>query len=767
MAGHVLDRSRGLPVERSSFVGRRAELADVRRLLSGSRLLTLVGPGGVGKTRLAVRAATDLRRSFTSGVVLADLTAVPDPARVVAEVARALDVRDGSDRWLPATVAEVVGDRQVLLVLDNCEHLRDACAVLVDTLLATCPGLRVLATSRVPLDVDGEAVLAVPPLGLPSADRTPRAGTPSEAVRLLTQRATAAVPGLVLTPDDDAALAEVCRRLDGLPLAIELAAVRLRTLSPAELADRLDDRFGLLRRSGTAVPERHRTLQATMEWSAELLTGTDRVLWRRAAVFAGAFDLAAAEAVCAGDALPHRAVLDALDRLVEASLLEVVPGPGGRRFRMLETVRAYGRELLEAAGESRAVRLRHADWCRCLAASASADFVGPGQVAAFDRLDAVHAELGAALDLCLAEPGERERGLSTAADLWLYWEARGHLGEGRRRLQDLLAACGDRSAVRARGLAVAGYLALAATDLAMAVPLLGRALELGEACGAASVVAMATQYLGLAALFAGDLATADRLLREAAARHAALDGRHEAFCWADVGVVALVAGRDADAAGAFTRSLALAEHGDPWTRSHALWGLGLVRLGAGDPEEAVRLERSALGLMREVDDRSGTALCIDALSWAAAACRSWDRAARLSGAAEAVWRSIPAEPPAPVAGRRLEWTTAARRALGDRRWSALHREGAALERADAVALALDETPVPSTPSAGSGPSPLTPRKQEVARLVAEGLTDRQIAARLVISPRTAESHVEQILTRLGVRSRAEIAAWTAARPAAG
>ncbi|MGY1699764.1 ATP-binding protein [Geodermatophilus sp. SYSU D00766] len=764
MAGHRLDRSRGLPAERSSFVGRRAELAEVRRLLSGARLVTLVGPGGVGKTRLAVRAGTDLRRSFPDGVTLADLTAVADPARVGEQVARALDVRDVSGRWLPATVAEVVGDRQVLLVLDNCEHLRDACAVLVDTLLAACPGLLVLATSRVPLDVDGEAVLWVPPLGVPPRDR-PGAATPSEAVALLVQRATAAVPGLVLGPADDAALADVCRRLDGLPLAIELAAVRLRTLTPAELAGRLDDRFGLLRRSGTAVPERHRTLQATMEWSAELLTESDRVLWRRAAVFAGDVSLAAAEAVCSDDVLPAGAVLDALDRLVAASLLEAVPGPGGRRFRMLETVRAYGRELLDAAGEAPAVQLRHAGWCARLVAAASAEFVEPGQVAAFDRLDAVHAELSAALDVYLAE--DAVRGLAMAADLWLYWAARGHLGEGRRRLQDLLAACPQPSGTRARGMVAAGFLALAATDPAAALPLLTRARELGEACGAPSVVASATQYLGQAALFDGDLAAADRLLREAAARHAAADGRYEAFCWADVGVAALLAGRDADAAEAFARSLALAERGDPWTRSHALWGLGLVRLGAGEAEEATALERSALGLMREVDDRSGTALCIEALSWAAAARGAWERAARLGGAAEAVWRSIPADLPAPLTRRREECTTAARRALGDRRWGALHREGAVLDRTGAVALALDERPAPSVTPAGAGPSPLTARQQEVARLVAEGLTDRQIAARLVISPRTAESHVEQILARLGVRSRAEIAAWTAARAAVG
>ncbi|MGY1661589.1 ATP-binding protein [Geodermatophilus sp. SYSU D00705] len=231
-----------LPAERSSFVGRRAELTRLRGLLGESRLVTLVGPGGVGKTRLALRAAAELGRSFPDGVALADLTAVADPALVAAQVAAAFDVRDSTGRWLPASLAEVLGERRLLLVLDNCEHLRDAAAVLVDTLTGACPGLTVLATSRTPLDVPGEALCAVPPL------------VGGEGIALLRQRATAAVPDLELPPGDDAVLAELCRRLDGIPLALELAAVRLRTLTPAQLLDRLDDRFGLLRRAGAAGP---------------------------------------------------------------------------------------------------------------------------------------------------------------------------------------------------------------------------------------------------------------------------------------------------------------------------------------------------------------------------------------------------------------------------------------------------------------------------------------------------------------------------------
>ncbi|MGK5115120.1 ATP-binding protein, partial [Geodermatophilus sp. CPCC 205506] len=648
-----------LPAERSSFVGRRAELGRLRGLLAGARLVTLVGPGGVGKTRLALRAADGLRRSFPDGVALADLTAVADPALVAAQVAAALDVRDSTGRWLPASLAEVLGGRRVLLVLDNCEHLRDAAAVLVDALTGTCPGLSVLATSRTPLDVPGEVLCAVPPL----------AG--ADGVALLEQRARAAVPDLELTPADDAALAELCSRLDGIPLAIELAAVRLRALTPGQLLDRLDDRFGLLRRSGPAGPERHRTLRATMEWSADLIDEPERVLWRRAAVFAAGFDLAAAEAVCADGELPRADVLDTLTRLVEASLLGVDRTADGTAFRMLETVRAFGRELLDGSGEGEVVRRRHREWCAGRVAEAAAGFLGPGQVAAFDRLAAVHPEVSTALEHCLDTPGEAAAGLAPAADAWLYWEARGHLGEGRRWLDLLLAAAPGDAPGRAHALVVAGYLALAATDPATAVPLLEQGLA--AAAGRPQVAAMATQYLGQAALFSGDLERADRLLREAATAYAALGEPAAAFCWADVGVAALLAGDPTAADPAFATSLATAA--DPWTRSHALWGRGLARLTEGDPAEAARLEERALRLMREVDDRSGVALCVAALGWAAAASGDADRAARLTGAAEAVWRSIPASAPAPLAAWQERWAGPARRALGEQRWAARVAEG--------------------------------------------------------------------------------------------
>jgi non-specific serine/threonine protein kinase len=758
----------GLPAERSSFVGRRRELDELRQLVGQSRLVTLVGPGGVGKTRLAVRVAADLRRSFPDGTALADLAAVQDPVLVAGQVAAALDVRDVTGRWLLGGLAEVIDGRYVLLVLDNCEHLRDACAVLADALLAACPQLRVLATSRQPLDVEGEAVYLVPPLSAPGPDADGEAAT-YESVQLLMVRARAAAPTLSLMPGDYAAMGELCRRLDGLPLAIELAAVRLRTLAPGELIARLGDRFRLLRRTGTAVVERHRTLRATLEWSYDLLNEREQLLWRRVSVFAGPFGLTAAERVCTDAALPTEDLLDVLSRLVETSVLDVSRRPDGSRFRLLESVRAFGRELLAKSGEESLVLARHRAWCGELASTAAAEFLGPRQVAAFDLLAASHAEISAALEHCLAIPGEQEAGLDMAADLWLYWQARGHLGEGRRWLEALLAAGPPGGPVHARGLAVTGFLALSTFDPASAVPLLEEAQEMATDTGQATLEAFTTQCLGQAALFQGDLRRADALLRAAADRYLELDRGSSAFPLADVGITAWLAGSYAEAAAALEESLVRNEGGDPWTRSHALWGLGLVRLRSGDHEEATVLEREALRLMRQVEDRSGVALGVEALAWAAAAQEEWERAARLAGAAQAVWRSIPTDVPAPLAPYRAEYVAAARRALGDQRWSALHGEGSALQRVEAVALALAEPrrrpraqPPDATERAGGR---LTPRQQEVAALVADGLTDRQIAARLVVSPRTAEYHVEQILTRLGFRSRTEIAAWAATRRA--
>ncbi len=745
-----------LPVERTSFVGRRTEIRQVRQLLSGARLVTLVGPGGVGKTRLAIRVASQMRRITPDGICFVDLALVRDPALLPQQLAASLDLRDSSPRWLVVSIAEVLGTRQMLVVLDNCEHLRDACAVLVDTLMADCPKLRVLATSRRSLDVTGEVRFVVPPLPTTVSGEQPSSGL-SDAIELLADRARAVIPDFEVTGQNATDLAALCRCVDGLPLALELAAVRLRTLTPGQIADRLSDRLDVLQHTRPAVAERQQSLPATLEWSYRHLQPSEQVLWQRAAVFVGDFDLASAEAICAGPPLPRDAIMDALDGLVDASVLGVIRRPDRVRFRMLETIRLFGSQLLERSGGRTTMARRHRDHYAQMAADV--DWVGPEQVTHLNRLADEHGQLRAALEFSAETPGEAPAGLGLAADLWLYWQARGQLGEGRRWLNRLLANCDQPTATRAKGLAVAGYLAVTQSDSPAATLLLREAHNIATALDEPEIAAFATQYLGLVELFRGSFDDAARLLRKAAEERRRLgQDRFAAFAMADVGVTAFFLGDLDAAATAYVESLALNSGGDPWTRSHALWGLGLVRWRAGALAEAERLQKEALALIRAVDDRSGIALGIHALSWLAAAHGDWRRAARLSGAAEATWHSIPARSPEPLRPFIDECARQGRQALGAARWQADHDRGGSLDREAALVLALGEAS-PATPP--SSDNPLTRRQREVAQLVAQGLTDREIAARLTISIRTAESHVEQILARLGFRSRAQVAAWVA------
>jgi non-specific serine/threonine protein kinase len=748
-----------LPVERTSFVGRRTEIKRIRQLLTGARLVTLVGLGGVGKTRLAIRVAGQMRHITPAGICFVDLALVRDPALLPQQLAASLDLRDSSPRWLVASITEVLGTRQMLVVLDNCEHLRDACAILVDALLSDCPKLRVLATSRRPLDVTGEVRFVVPPLPTTASDEHPSGGL-SDAIELLVDRAKAVIPEFEVTDANATDLAGLCRRLDGLPLALELAAVRLRTLTPAQITDRLSDRLDLLQHVRPAVPERLQSLPAALEWSYRHLRPSEQILWQRATVFVGDFDLAAAEAICADPALPRDTIMDALDGLVDASVLGVIRRPDTVRFRMLETIRFFGSQLLERSDGRTTTARRHRDHYAQMAADV--DWVGPEQVAHLNRLAEEHGQLRAALEFSADTPDEAPAGLRLAADLWLYWQARGQLGEGRRWLTRLLANCAEPTATRAKGLAVAGYLAVTQSDSLAATALLHEAHDIASSIDEPEIAVFATQYLGLVELFRGNHDDAERLLRTAVDDRRRLgQDRFAAFAMADVGAAAFFRGDLDTAATAYIESLALNAGGDPWTRSHALWGLGLVRWRTGALAEAQHLQQEALALIRAVDDRSGIALGIHALAWLAAAQGDWRRAARLSGAAEATWRSIPARSPEPLRPYIDDCTRQGRQALGAARWQADYDQGGSLHREAALVLALGEAP-PATPLPSDG-EPLTRRQREVAQLVAQGLTDREIAARLTISIRTAESHVEQILARLGFRSRAQVAAWVASQ----
>jgi predicted ATPase/DNA-binding NarL/FixJ family response regulator len=761
-ASSSIGRLRG---ELSGFVGRRSELAAIRVALGGARLVTLCGPGGIGKTRLAVRAAWEARRAFGDGVWLVELASLRDPALLSAEVARGVGLLDQSAGWAVATLSEHLAGQQALLVLDNCEHLLDACAVLAGAVLRACPGLRILATSRQALGVTGEVTFAVPPMSVPDRGdlRPPEKLLQFEAVRLFAERGAAVLPGFRIDAANSQAVAELCARLEGIPLAIELAAVRLRALSPEQILARLADRFALLSAGDPADP-RHRTLQVTLDWSYDLLPPPEQAMWQRASVFAGSFDLNAAEAVCAGDGVAAEAILDLVDQLVAKSILRRSPGGDPARYRMLDTVREYGQQRLRETGGAQALALQHRGFYARLAARP--DALGPRQLEWIDALDADHENLRAALEYGLSETTEAAAGLAMACDLWLYWETRGHLTEGRRHMDALLAQVQSPCALRTRGLWAAGYLALIQGQVLAAGRLLDEALRAAQGQGDAEAIAYASQFLGRAVWFHGDQARGLALTADALARHrAAGDWQGVVLTLVQLGVMRAFMGDPAAAVRLFQECIgACEERGERWNRSYALWGLGLATWLLGDTERAGELERAALRIKREIGDQIGAALCIEALAWIAASQRHPARAVILLGAAASAREAIPATLAGPLSAYHETTVQDCRRVLGRDLFAASLAKGSALSPSRRVAAALEE-PATAGPAAGvQDPGiRLTAREMEVAALVAEGLSNKEIAARMVISPRTAETHVQHIMDKLGFTARSQIAAWSASR----
>jgi predicted ATPase len=494
----VVEGLRGLPIDATSFVGRERELDQLGTLLAGTRLLTLTGAGGAGKTRLALQLARGVEASFADGAVLVELAPVSEPAHVQEAVAAALDVRALPGRDLDAAVAEFLAGRSLLLVLDNCEHLLGAAAAVADVLLRSAPDVSIVATSREPLRVQGETVFRVPSLALPDPETfvEPDELLGYESIRLFVERARAAAPGFTLEERNARDVVRICYRLDGLPLAIELAAARLGALGADAIAERLDDRFRLLRAGGSSAPTRQQTLEATLEWSHELLADDERTLLRRLAVFAGGFHLAAVEAVCAGDGLDRREVADVLARLVEKSLVAADDRVRDRRYRLLETVRLYAGQRLDEAGETTARAWAHAAWALELAERERDD----------PRLDRDAANLQVALDTLLAvDPPEA---LRLCVALWPFWLRRIDLEEGHRRLKEALAAVPERTELRAAALLAASALDLRAARLERAEAAIAECMAIAEEIGDARSRWLALHFLGGIAISRDDSAAA-------------------------------------------------------------------------------------------------------------------------------------------------------------------------------------------------------------------------------------------------------------------
>jgi predicted ATPase/DNA-binding NarL/FixJ family response regulator len=764
-------RERGLPAEVTSFVGRRHEIADVKRLLSGSRLVTLTGVGGVGKTRLAYRVAGELWRAFPDGGWLVELAELENPELLMHTVSEVLGIEDRSGRPSMEVLTEHLRDMNALIVLDNCEHLRPACAALAETLLRSAPSLRILATSRQLLGITGEQALTVPVLPLPGADaNSAEAAAQCDAVRLFADRAQAVLHDFTVTEENHDAVERICRRLDGIPLAIELAAVRLRALSVRQLLDRLDDRFRLLEfRTSTAQP-RHRTLWALIDWSYARCTPQERLLWARASVFVGGLDLEGAEAVCSGDGIAREDVLDLVTGLVDKSVLVTEENQLEIRYRLLESLREYGRERLAESGEAEAVHRRHCDYYRRMCSDTLAR-PGSSQLIMLARAKLERANLRSAMDYCFSRPESAANGLYMAADLRNHWLS-GYLGEGRQRLAQGLAMHHTPDDARGRALVIDSWLAVVDGQPDMADRMLDEAQEIGERLGHGVILADVALQRGLVALDRGDAAAAITLCRNAAEQQRAtgdIMGRIRAHLWL-TGALTL-GGELESAVSAAEEGIALCDaNGKGLYRAHLLTMLGVTLWRRGETARAGELVMESLAVHRVLGNPRGIGLNLAALAWIAAKDGRHERAARLLG----TFGTFSQEPRsrravgAQVAGyrhlRRYQEQCVAdlQRALGDAAFERLVRRGALLDVGRALAYALEETAeedVAAAESVNGERPPLTRRETEVARLVGRGLTNKEVAAELVISQRTAEGHVEHILNKLGFGSRAQIAVW--------
>jgi predicted ATPase/DNA-binding CsgD family transcriptional regulator len=770
-----------LPAELTSFVGRRNELAEVKRLLGGSHLVTLTGVGGVGKTRLALRAAVRLAKVFPDGVWLVRLDQLREEALVAQAVAATLGLQDRPGRSPAASVAEYLAGRRLLLVLDNCEHLIDAVAKLADQLLTAAPDLRVLATSREALNIDAETMLSVGPLAAPDPGQQLTVAELGlfPAVALFAQRAGQVVPGFAVTEANQAAVAGICGRLEGLPLALELAAAQIRELSAGQIESRLSERLDLLTRGSRVLPARQQTLRASIEWSHELCTEAERLLWARLTVFAGGFEVDAAEQICADPRLAAEDVLALLAALADKSILIAEHSQAVARYRLPEILREFGQERLQQAGEYTTLRRRHRDWHDQLAVRADLGSLSPQLLEHVARLFREHANVRAAQDFCQAEPGEAEAGLRIAVQVWpYYYGAEGHISEGRYRLSQLLARAREPTVWRARGLLVAGYLAAYSGDRSAAQPLLKQGTDLAGRLDDPITSSFAAWVAGYVCLFAGDLAQAIAHCDDALAAlpAAAAQAGQRVNVLLVLEAAAGQAGDEERTAACHREIVALSEAAGEFIRrrhiAYSLWTLGLAVWRRGDLDRATRLEQESLQLREIAYDPVGSSMSVDALAWIAGSERQFERAAVLFGVAAGLREpsGTTVDGLGLLAAFQRDCEHQARQALGETAFLAAYDHGLRLPAEDGVAYALQQPQQPparppdkppSTPAVPAERS-LTRREREVARLVAEGCSNKQIAAELVIAQRTAEGHVERILAKLGFTSRTQLAAWVAA-----
>ncbi len=698
-----------LPRQLTSFIGREKEIAEVKRLLSTCSLLTLTGSGGAGKTRLALQVASEMLDAFADGVWVAELAALADPALVPQTVGATLGLREYAGRAMTETLVDYLRPRSLLLVLDSCEHLLAACATLADGLRRGCPRLKLLATSREPLGVPGEMIWRTPSLSLPDPHRAPRPEELAhcEAARLFVERAIATQPIFAVTAGNAAAVAQICRRLDGIPLAIELAAARIKVLSADQIAGRLDGSFRLLTGGSRTGLPRQQTLRATMDWSYDLLSEQERAVLRRLSVFAGGWTLEAAEAVCAGEGVEAQDVLDLLTQLVDKSLVVAETQAGEARYRLLETVRQYGRERLAAAGETARATLRHRDWFLQLAERADPEMLGARQKTWLARLETEHDNLLAALECSRAEPDGAEAFLRLAGALMWFWFIHGHWREGRRWLESAVARSDDAPpAALPAAIGGATFFAWRQGDYRRAAELGEQGLAVCRQIGDMRNAAILLIWLGITAMRETDYERSTAFLEESLAISRNLGEKWAtSLGLAQLGIVVARSESDYDrAATMHLESLALSrEIGDIVMIAYNLRNLGNDSLLQGDAAGAGSHFAEGLKLSMELGHRWVAEECLEGLAKVACAREQYERAARLFGAADTLRETIGHHRAPAAQADHDQRVSEARAGLGEAAFNDAWAQGRAMALEQAIEYTLATTePVPSSSEGDNG-----------------------------------------------------------------
>ncbi|WP_394793811.1 ATP-binding protein [Armatimonas sp.] len=684
-----------LPQQVTSFIGREKELADIKTQLQHSPLLTLTGSGGCGKTRLSLQVAADSLEQYPKGAWLVELASVSDPALVPQTLAEVLGVREVPGEAITRTLSRTLKDKQLLLVLDNCEHVLEAAARLTDTLIKTCPHLRILASSREALGITGESTYRVPSLSLPQPSKTYTAESLShfEAVRLFIERAVAAKEDFTVTNQNAPALASVCYRLDGIPLAIELAAARVRAMPIEQIEERLDNRFRLLTGgSRTALP-RQQTLRALIDWSYDLLEKSQQVLLCHLAVFAGGWTLRAAEAVCASEELESWEILDLLTLLVDKSLVTYEEREGNARYRLLETVRQYARDRLLDSGLGEAARDQHRDYFLALAKEAEQKLVGPEQGSWYALLEREHDNLRVALEFCLTDSNTVALGQALAGALGKFWLVRGHLTEGREWYDRMLEQPGGEARTRARADALHGAATLAATqnDYDVAESYNRQSLEIRREIGDKKGIGGSLNNLGNAAFFQGDHDTARAFHEESLAIKREIgDQSGISISLNNLGNIAHQQGDFAAAKLFHEESLAIKQTlGDRNGIASSLLNLANVAMRQDDNATARGYYQQSLRTRSEIGDKNGMVICLDFFANLCLSEGKPHQAAVLWGAAQALRDEIGSAVPTSIQKGHDHHLAETRKALGDAAFEAAYAQGRALTQEQAIVKAME------------------------------------------------------------------------------